>query len=79
MKYKNKSKNPKEIICVSGKGRGKRMISLKQNDVGCNDPLIHAIIGLAVSVSIVAIVITVLYRYRGYIKIWLYTRFRFHP
>ena len=72
-------KNPKEIICFSGKGQGKRMIDLHIDDVGCNDPLIHALIGLAVTVVLTATVITVIYRYRGYIKIWLYTRFHFHP
>ena len=29
--------------------------------------------------ALTIIMATLIYRYRGYIKIWLYTRFRFHP
>ena len=79
VKFNNIVENPHGITCFSGQGRGKRLIDLQQDDVGCNDPLLHALIGLAVTVVLVAIFITVVYRYRGYIKIWLYTRFGFHP
>ena len=71
--------HPEGIVCFSGQGLGKRITDLQQNDVGCNDPLIHAIIGISVTFVLLAIVIAVIYRYRGYIKIWLYTRFYFHP
>ena len=72
-------RHPKGILCYSGKGQGKCITDLHQDDVGCNDPLIHALIGLAVTVILVVILLTVIYRYRGYIKVWLYARFDFHP
>ena len=72
-------RHPKSILCYSGKGQGKRITDLHQDDVGCNDQLIHALIGLAVTVILVVILLTVTYRYRGYIKVWLYARFGFHP
>ena len=76
---KIKVKDPYSIVCVSGQGQGKRLIDLNQNDVGCNDPLIHALIGLSVTFTLTVILATVLYRYKGYIKVWLHARFGFHP
>ena len=76
---KVKVKDSYSIVCVSGKGQGKHLIDLNQNDLGCNDPLIHALIGLAVTFSLIAIMAIVIYKYKGYIKVWLYARFGFHP
>ena len=64
-----KVKDPYSIVCVSGQGQGKRIIELTESDVGCNDPLIHALIGLAVTFVLTIIVATVIYRYRGHIKL----------
>ena len=72
-------KHSESLVCFSGKGQGKYLIDLHEDDVGCNDPLIHAVIGLATTVILVATFGAVIYRYRGYIKVWLYTRFGFHP
>ena len=71
--------DPYSLICFSGKGRGKRLIDLHQDDVGCYDPLIYALVGLGVAFVLIGILVTVIYRYRGYIKVWLYARFGFHP
>ena len=45
-----KVKDPEDIICALGKGQGKILIDLNQADAGCNDPLILALICLAVAV-----------------------------
>ena len=71
--------NPHGIMCFSGKGRGKRLIDLHQDDVGCYEPLEHALIGLGVSVAFVSVSLILIFKYRGILKIWLYTRFGFHP
>ena len=71
--------SPRSLICFSGQGRGKRLIDLHQDVVGCNKNIIHALIGLAVAVVITALFIGIIYKYRRHIKIWLYTRFGFHP
>ena len=71
--------NRKDIFCKPGQGQGKRVMDLQLDEVGCNEPLKQALIGLEVTVVIAAVVFITVYRYRGYIKIWLYTRFRFHP
>ena len=71
--------NPHVTMCFSGKGRGKRLIDLHQDDVGCYDPLEHALIGLGVSVVLVGVFSILIFKYRGILKIWLYTRFGFHP
>ena len=58
------------------------MIELKENDVGCHNEssvMKYALIGVA-SVFILTIMLaTLIYKYRGYIKIWLFTRFGSHP
>ena len=71
--------NPRGLICFSGKGRGKRLINLHQEGVGCNEEIIHALIGLVVAVVIMAVLVGITYKYRRFIKIWLYTRYGFHP
>ena len=71
--------SPRSLICFSGEGRGKRLIDLHQDVAGCNKNIIHALIGLAVTVVITALLIGIIYKYRKHIKIWLYTRFGFHP
>ena len=48
--------NPMGIMCFSGQGRGKHIIDLHQDDVGCNDTLIHAVIGLAVTVVFILVI-----------------------
>ena len=67
------------LVCVSGQGQGKHLINLNKYDVGCNDPLIHGLIGLSVTFTLTIILATVIYKYKGYIKVWLYARFGFHP
>ena len=77
-----KVENPYSIVCVSGQGQGKHMIELKENDVGCHNEssvMQYALIGVASVFALTMILATVIYRYKGYIKIWLYTRFGFHP
>ena len=69
----------KGIMCFSGRGQGKHLIDLHQDDVACNDPLIHGLIGLAITFILTIILATVIYKYKGYIKVWLYARFGFHP
>ena len=71
--------NPRGIICFSSQGQGKRLIDLNQDDVGCYDTIKELTIGLGVAFPMTIILATVIYRYRGHIKIWLYTRFGFHP
>ena len=71
--------NSENISCFSGKGQGKSLIDLHEYDVGCYDPFIHAVIGLGTAFLLTIILATIIYRYKGHIKIWLYTRFGFHP
>ena len=71
--------NRNDIFCKSGQGQGKRVMDLQLDEVGCNEPLKQALIGLGITAVIVTVVFITVYRYRGYIKIWLSTRFRFHP
>ena len=71
--------NKLDVICTSGQGKGKRVMDLKFGDVGCNDPLVHTLIGLGVTTVIPTLVFIIVYRYRRYIKIWLHTRFGFNP
>ena len=71
--------SPRSLIYFSGQGRGKRLIDLHQDVVGCNKNIIHALIGLAVAVVITALLIGIICKYRRHIKIWVYTRFGFHP
>ena len=60
---------------------------MHEKDIGCNSTkntptsaiLKYALIGTASAFALTIILTTVIYRYRGYIKIWLYTRFGFHP
>ena len=70
---------PRDIACVSGQGQGKHLIDLRKDDVGCNNPLIHSLICLAVIFILTIILASVIYKYKGYIKVWLYVRFHFHP
>ncbi len=72
-------KDPEGLLCFSGKGRGKHLIDLKQDDVGCYGSLAGVLIGLSVSVVFIFLALGLLYKYRGYLKIWMYTRFGFHP
>ena len=76
LKLKTASTRSHGVICFSGYGKGKRLVDLHQDDVGCNKPLLHALIGLGVVILIFGII---LYRKRGHIKIWLYARLGCHP
>ena len=74
--------NPHSVLCFSGQGRGKRFVDLKQDDLGCTSDKSeyqYALIGFAIVFVVTIVIIVVIHRYRGYIKIWLYTRFGFHP
>ena len=71
--------DPNSVLCFSGKGRGKRLVDINQDDVGCYDFIQNLAIGVGVAFPLTIILIFVIFRYRGYIKIWLYTRFGFHP
>ena len=81
------SQDTDNLVCFSGKGRGKRLINLHQDDVGClsahqlpASPLLkHALIGVASAFVLTIVFVIVIYRYRGHIKILIYTRFGFHP
>ena len=79
LKLKRASIRSHGVICFSGYGKGKRLLDLHQEDVGCNKPLINALIGLGVAIGITLVFGVLLYRKRGHIKIWLYARFGFHP
>ena len=70
---------PESLVCASGKCKGMHLIEVTQDDIGCYDPLKHALIGLGVTVTLAIILAIVIYRYRGHIKLWLFTRFGFHP
>ena len=74
--------NPYSVLCVSGQGRGKRLVDLNQDDLGCpkdKNELKYALIGLTTVFVVTIVIIILINRYKGYIKIWLYTRFGFHP
>ncbi len=79
-------KEPNSLICFSGKAKGKRLIEITQEDVGCYDPLRNKNkqmqkILLSVSGSFVAvsILVAVVLKFKGHIKVWLYAHFNFHP
>ena len=75
------------LMCFAGKGRGKHILQLHQDDVGClsahrlpaSPVLKYSLIIVTSAFLLTIIVATVIYKYRGYIKIWLYARFGFHP
>ena len=69
---------PQSIVCVSGKGQGRRLIDLDQDEVGCYDLVTHGLIGLAATFTVTIILAILIHRYKGYIKLWLYTRFGIH-
>ena len=75
-------KDPYSIVCVSGQGQGKRLIDLNQDEVGCFSAYSHvwmyALISAASSLFTILFA-TAIYMKRGYIKIWMFTRFGFHP
>ena len=73
------TKDPQSVLCFSGKGRGKRLQDINQDDVGCYDFIQQLAVGVGVAFPLTIILIFVIFRYRGHIKIWLYTRFGFHP
>ena len=80
-------KYPHSIVCVSGQGRGKPLIDLHQDDVGClsahqfppSPVLKYALIGVSSAFGLTIVPAIVIYRKRGYIKIWVFTKFGFHP
>ena len=80
-------KDPYSIVCVSGQGQGKCLIDLNQDDVGClsarqlppSHVLKYALIGLSSAFVFTILLAIVIYRKRGYIKIWIFTRYGFHP
>ena len=78
------------IYCSSGKNRGKRLISVKDDDFICftathdknvGDKNVNAMIAyiLAGLLSIFIIVACFIYRFRGELKVLLFTRLRWHP
>ncbi len=71
--------NPQGIVCFSGNGRGRRLIGLSENAVGCYTLQRNLIIATGVTVPLLALAAVLVYRYRKHIKIWLYSRFGFHP
>ena len=79
LKLKTASSRSHGVICFSGYGKGKRLVDLHQDDVGCNKPLLHALIGLGVVIGVTLVLGILLYRKRGHIKIWLYARLGCHP
>ena len=70
---------PESLVCASGKCKGMHLIEITQDDVGCYDPLKHALIGLGMTATLAIMLAIVICRYRGHIKLWLFTRFGFHP
>ena len=83
----SKVENPYSFACFAGKGQGKHLINLNQDDVGClsahqlppSPVLKYSFIGVSSAVVLGIILANVTYKYRGCIKIWLYTRLDFHP
>ncbi len=79
-------KESQSLLCFSGKGKGKRIAELTQDDVGCYDSLKHKkdqlqTLLLAVSGTCISLFLSifVLHKYKGYIKVWLYAHFNIHP
>ena len=74
------------LLCFSGKGKGKRIIELTQDDVGCYDPLKNKrdqlqklLLIFSGTFVFFSCLVSVLYKYKGHIKVWLYTHLNIHP
>ena len=73
------------LLRYSDQGHRKDLIDLFHDEHECKvqppaSPVLkYALIGLAFGIVLTIVLGTAIYRYRGYIKVWLYTRFSFHP
>ena len=68
-----------DVTCASGRPAGSVVIEVPETEFVCEISQLHVVIGVFSSLILIIIILALIYKYRGEIKVFLYIHFKWHP